>query len=217
MVSLAKEWNKVNTTQLTDANVYAKMVIQENKRGVVDKVDQEARVLIKQIISINNLAVMVMVNGLNNSSNGDLEVATEPVTTITADMEVTVDTEAMVVTTKDMETVTSNSNNNLVQVTKTLGVRQELLAVADKITSNHIERGTVRSIDNVALSLELVSEPTTRQRTRTHMHQLPSHCPVYQLHYSLSFYPTMTRCTIVTIFSIIFVLVNTLDFYLYHF
>merc|ERR1739838_1192134 len=108
------------------------MVIQENKRGVVDKVDQEARVLIKQIISINNLAVMVMVNGLNNSSNGDLEVATEPVTTITADMEVmvamevTVDTEAMVVTTKDMETVTSNSNNNLVQVTKTLGVRQEL-------------------------------------------------------------------------------------------
>merc|ERR1739838_1120836 len=33
-----------------------KMVIQENKRGVVDKVDQEARVLIKQIISINNLA-----------------------------------------------------------------------------------------------------------------------------------------------------------------
>merc|ERR1739838_29217 len=160
MVSLAKEWNKVNTTQLTDANVNAKMVIQENKRGVVDKVDQEARVLIKQIISINNLAVMVMVNGLNNSSNGDLEVATEPVTTITADMEVmvampdmevTVDTEAMVVTTKDMETVTSNSNNNLVQVTKTLGVRQELLAVADKITSNHIERGTVRSIDNVAL------------------------------------------------------------------
>merc|ERR1739838_937362 len=217
MVSLAKEWNKVNTTQLTDANVNAKMVIQENKRGVVDKVDQEARVLIKQIISINNLAVMVMVNGLSNSSNGDLEVATEPVTTITADMEVMVDTEAMVVTTKDMETVTSNSNNNLVQVTKTLGVRQELLAVADKITSNHIERGTVRSIDNVALSLELVSEPTTRQRTRTHMHQLPSHCPVYQLHYSLSFYPTMTRCTIVTIFSIIFVLVNTLDFYLYHF